>query len=77
MKRIEEIVTNRRISSEELNSLIRSESKSRVLKRLYFIKFRYLDNSEGVTNKIGVTKKTVYDCQKEWNHDDYTTLILD
>lgn len=77
MKRIEEIVTNRRISSEELDSLIRSESKSRVLKRLYFIKFRYLDNSEGVTNKIGVTKKTVYDCQKEWNQDDYTTLILD
>lgn len=56
MKRIEEIVTNRRISSEELDSLIRSESKSRVLKRLYFIKFRYLNNSEGVTNKIGVTK---------------------
>ncbi len=77
MKRIEEIVTNRRISSEELDSLIRSESKSSVLKRLYFIKFRYLDNSEGVTNKIGVTKKTVYDCQKEWNQDDYTTLILD
>ena len=77
MKRIEEIVTNRRISSEELDSLIRSESKSRVLKRLYFIKFRYLDNSEEVTNKIGVTKKTVYDCQKEWNQDDYTTLILD
>lgn len=77
MKRIEEVVTNRRISSEELDSLIRSESKSRVLKRLYFIKFRYLDNSEGVTNKIGVTKKTVYDCQKEWNQDDYTTLILD
>jgi len=66
MGRIEEIAVNRRISSEELDSLIKNENYSRVLKRLYFIKFRCLDDSvEEAANKIGVTKKTGCDWQKE------------
>jgi hypothetical protein len=64
--RIEKIAINRRSSSEELDSPIRSESSSRVLKKLYFTKFRYLgDSVKEAANKIGFTKKTWYGRQKE------------
>lgn len=76
MGRIEEIAVNRRISSEKLDSLIKNESYLRVLKRLYFIKFRCLDDSvEEAANKIGVTKKAGYYWQKEWNQSVYVALI--
>lgn len=76
--RIEEINIDRKISFKELNSLIKNESSSRALKRLYFIKFRYLgDFVQEAANKIGVTKKTGYDWQKEWNKGGYATLIPD
>jgi transposase len=78
MGRIEEIFINRRISSEKLDSLIKNEDYSKVLKRLYFIKFRYLGYSvEEAANKIGVTKKTGYNWQKEWNQGGYAALIPD
>jgi transposase len=78
MGRIEEIAIDRKISSEDLNSLIKSESNSRVLKRLYFIKFRYLgDSVQEAASKIGITKKTGYDWQKEWNKGGYAALIPD
>lgn len=54
----EQIAIDRKITLDELNSFIKHENNSRVLKRLYFIKFRYLgDSVETATNKIGVTKK--------------------
>jgi transposase-like protein len=38
------------------------EKNSRVLKKLYFVKFRYLgDSVEEAAIKVGVTKKTGYD----------------
>lgn len=76
MGRVEEISINWKISPEELDILIKNESYSRVLKRLYFVKFRYLgDSVEEAANKIRVTKKTGYDWQKEWNQGGYAALI--
>jgi len=39
------IFIDRSLSLDDLNSPIKHENNSRVLKRLYFIKFRYLDDS--------------------------------
>ncbi len=38
----EQIVIDRKVTLDELNSLITHEKNSRVLKKLYFVKFRYL-----------------------------------
>ena len=76
MGRVEEIFIDRRITHEELDSLIKMESYSRVLKRLYFVKLRYLgDSVEEAAHKIGITKKTGYNWQEEWNQGGYAALI--
>lgn len=56
MRRTDDILADSRIYSEELDSLIRSESSSKVLKKLYFIKFRCLGNS--VRGAATQTRKT-------------------
>ncbi|MDD4749880.1 MAG: IS630 family transposase [Methanosarcinaceae archaeon] len=72
----EQIAIDRKITLDELNSFIKHENNSRVLKRLYFVKFRYLgDSVEEATNKVGVTKKTGYYWQEDWNQGGYSALI--
>lgn len=54
----EQISIDRKITLDEFTSLIAHEKNSRVLKRLYFSKFRYLgDPIEEAAIKLGVAKK--------------------
>ena len=73
----EQIHFDRKVTLYEINSLIRHESNSRVLKRLYFAKFRRLgDSVEELSNKVGVAKKTGSYWQEDWNKGGYAALIL-
>ena len=57
----EYIPIDRNVTLDDINVLIKHENNSRVLKRLYFVKFRYLgDSVEEAAIKVGVTKKTGY-----------------
>ena len=77
MARPESITIVRHISSEELNKRIKSLEKDvKVLKRLYFIKYRY----EGVTvdesaRRVGISKPVAYIWQERWNKEGYKGLI--
>ena len=72
----EQIAIDQKLSLDEINSLIKRENNSRVLKRLYFIKFRYLgDSVEEAAIKIGVTKKCGYYWQDYWNKGGYAALM--
>jgi transposase len=72
----EQIVIVQQVNLDELNSLITHEKNSRVLKKLYFVKFRYLgDSVEVAATKLGVTKKTGYYWQEDWNKGGYATLM--
>jgi len=63
----EQILIDREVTLDEINDLITHENNSRVLKRLYFVKYRYLEDSvEEAAIKVGVTKKTGY-CWQERN----------
>ena len=53
----EHIPIDRNINLDKINVLIRHENNSRMLKRLYFVKFRFLgDSVEEAATKVGVTK---------------------
>ncbi len=72
----EQIAIDRKVTLGEINSLIRHENNSRMLKRLYFVKFRFLgDSVEEAATKVGVTKKTGYYWQDDWNKGGYAALI--
>lgn len=72
----EQIVIDRKVTLDELNSLITHEKNSRVLKKRYFVKFRYLgDSIKKAAIKTRVTKKTGYHWQEDWNKGGYTSLI--
>ena len=62
---------------DELNKQIKTLEKNvKVLKRLYFVKYRYSgDTVEVASKKIGVTKMMGYEWQRRWNKDGYTGLI--
>lgn len=52
------------------------EKSARVLKRLYFIKFRYEgDHVEKAASRAGVSKKLGYIWQDRWNVDGFSGLI--
>lgn len=65
------------MSAEELNRRIKTIEKDvKILKRLYFIKFRYDgDSVERAAEKIGVTKRIGYIWQKRWNEKGYDGII--
>jgi hypothetical protein len=68
---------DRNLTLDEINVLIRHENNLRVLKRLYFVKFEFLgDSVEEAATKVGVTKKTGYYWQDDWNKGGYAALIL-
>jgi len=62
---------------EELNRKIKSVEKDvKILKRLYFIKFRYSgDSVEKASEKVGVTKRIGYIWQNRWNEMGYEGII--
>lgn len=65
------------MSVDELDRRIKSLEKDvKVLKRLYFAKYRYLgDTVEVASRKVGVTKMIGYEWQRRWNKEGYTGLI--
>jgi putative transposase len=67
----------RLVSVEELNQRIKSLEKDvRVLKRLYFIRYRYEgDSVEEAACKVGVTKMMGYEWQGRWNKEGADGLI--
>ena len=72
----EQIFIDLKVTLDEINVLIKHENNSRVLKRLYFVKFRCLgDSVEEAATKVGVTKKTGYYWQDYWNKGGYAALI--
>jgi putative transposase len=77
MSRQEEIPIWRLMNIEELNCKIKSVEKDvKILKRLYFIKFRYNgDSVEKASEKVGVTKRIGYIWQNRWNEKGYEGII--
>jgi len=77
MSRQEEIPIQRLMHIEELNRMIKSVEKDvKILKRLYFIKFRYNgDSVEKASEKVGVTKRIGYIWQNRWNEKGYEGII--
>ncbi len=76
MARPENIAIERHITAEELLKRIKSlEKDAKVLKRLYFIKYRY----EGVTveaaaERVEISKPVAYIWQDRWNKEGYEGL---
>ena len=77
MSRPEKIQIDRSMSAEELNHRIKTLEKDvKILKRLYFIKFRYEgDGVEIASEKVGVTKRIGYIWQDRWNDDGYSGIV--
>ena len=77
MSRPEKIPINRSMRIEELNRRIKTVEKDvKILKRLYFIKFRYDgDSVEKASEKVGITKRIGYIWQDRWNDTGYNGII--
>lgn len=77
MSKQEKIPIQRLMSVEELNRKIKTVEKDvKILKRLYFVKFRYDgDSVEKATEKVGVTKRIGYIWQGRWNDKGYEGII--
>ena len=72
-KRVYEVVKH--MSAEELDKRIKKEKDTRVLKRLYFIRYLYRGMSvEESADLVGVTKATGYTWLKRWNSKGYEGL---
>lgn len=78
MVRPEKIQIARHLTIEELEKLIRFLEKStRILKRLYFVKFRYKgDTVQKAAEKVGTSKRNAYIWQERWNEKGYEGLAL-
>jgi putative transposase len=77
MSRPERIQINKLMNVEELNRKIETLEKDvKILKRLYFIKFRYDgDSVEKAAKKLGITKRIGYIWQDRWNDNGYDGII--
>jgi putative transposase len=77
MTRPEEISIKRHMSSEELNKRIKTlEKNTKVLQRLYFVRYRY--EGKSITESaqlVGITRYIGYIWQRRWNKDGYAGLI--
>jgi putative transposase len=73
----EQIPIRKHITREELESRIKTLEKDvKILKRLYFVKFRYAGESvEESAQRIGVTRNEGYIWQRRWNERGYDGLI--
>ena len=77
MTKPEQIPIRKHLSLEELDWRIKSlERDTRVLKRLYFVKFRYQgDSVEKASERVGVTRMVGYHWQERWNAQGYEGII--
>jgi len=65
------------MSTEELNKQIKTlEDDTKVLRRLYFLKYRYEGEMVSESAKlVGITKHVGYIWQERWNERRYEGLI--
>ena len=77
MSKPEQIPIQRHESFDELNKRIKTlEKNAKILKRLYFIKYRYEGESvERSAQQVGITKSVGYIWQKRWNEQGYSGLV--
>jgi putative transposase len=77
MPRPEQIAIRKHMTIEALLKQIKTlETDTKVLQRLYFIKYRYDGMSvEGASRLVGVAKPVGYAWQKRWNEEGYNGLI--
>ena len=77
MSRPEQISIQKHMLREELLTRIKTlETNTKVLQRLYFIKYRYDGLSvEKASSLVGVAKPIAYTWQKRWNDGGYEGLI--
>lgn len=77
MSRPEQIPIQKHMSREELLTRIKIlETNTKVLQRLYFIKYRYDGESVEIASRlVGVAKPVGYAWQKRWNDSGYDGLI--
>jgi len=73
----EQIPLQRHMSQEELQKRIKNlENDVKVLKRLYFIKYRYNGLTvEQASELVGISKPVGYIWQSRWNEESYEGLI--
>ena len=73
----EQITIQKHMTREELETRIKAlEKDTKILKRLYFVKFRYDGESvDESAQKIGVTRNEGYIWQRRWNEHGYNGLI--
>ena len=75
MVRPEKILLVKHITYAQLLEHIRTEKNARILKRLYFIKYRYEGNSiSGSAKMLGVASIVGRRWQKRWNEAGYEGL---
>lgn len=77
MARPEEIAIERHMTVENLNRYIKSlETDVKILKRLYFVKYRYEGLSvQESAERVGTSKQIGYGWQGRWNSEGYEGLI--
>ena len=77
MSKPEQIPIQRHEGSDELNKRIKTlEKNAKILKRLYFIKYRYEGESvERAAQQVGITKSVGYIWLKRWNEQGYSGLV--
>ena len=76
MTKSEQIPIQRYLTHDELLGCIRSEKNARVLKILYYIKYRYEGNSVKVSSeRVGISSAVGHRWQKRWNESGYDGLI--
>ena len=73
----EQIPIQKHMRADELESRIKTlEKDTKILKRLYFIKYRYEGTSvEESAQRIGITRNEGYIWQRRWNKEGYKGLI--
>ena len=77
MSKPEQILLHKHMSQDELRKRIKTlENNVKVLKRLYFIKYRYNGLTVDQASKlVGISKPVGYIWQSRWNEKGYEGLI--
>jgi putative transposase len=77
MARPEEIRIEKHLTVQELDRWIKTlEKDTRVLKALYFVRYRYEGQSVEEAGKlVGISKNNAYIWQERWNESGYDGLI--
>ena len=77
MARPEEIKIEKHLTVQDLERTIRTlEKDTRVLKALYFVRYRYEGKSvKEAADLVGISRKNAYVWQERWNESGYDGII--